>query len=349
MNKIWVRWTLALAIALFGFLIRIWATHRLPVDFDERIYLRAAKGYAAIFSKEDWTKIITFADNREHPPLVKMLYGARVADADPNETFHQSLFKIRHISAFFGSLAAFVIAAADPVAGVLMAVQTLVVKYTSEAYLEAFPLFFAMVALFALKRSASPLDRYSLFSSAALGIMAAGKYSYAPIAAVLIYIAMAEKKWRLRHLGIYLATSFMIFFMVNPNVWIFPLAELKDSTMFHVRYWKESEAVKTDFPWYQPILWISHSTGAQWHPTVYRWFGVDGAIFWLALTGLWWEWRERRWLVIWIVSATLILLIWPTKCPQYTLMVLPAFCLGAAATVHRIFAWGWSRTNKDSS
>lgn len=51
------------------------------------------------------------------------------------------------------------------------------------------------------------------------------------------------------------------------------------------------------------------------------------------------EWRERRWVVVWLVAGLLFLLVWPTKWPQYTLIVVPAICLTAGMTLLRAYRW----------
>ena len=51
----------------------------------------------------------------------------------------------------------------------------------------------------------------------------------------------------------------------------------------------------TGFPVYCP----GQSPGT---PEVFFYFGLDGLIFLLALPGMYWEWRERRWVVVWIAG-----------------------------------------------
>lgn len=80
-------------------------------------------------------------------------------------------------------------------------------------------------------------------------------------------------------------------------------------------------------------------SGLTWHADVFFYPSVDGVVFLLALAGLYWEWRERRWVVVWIATGLLFLLLWPTKWPQYTLILTPALCLAAASTVTRAYRW----------
>ena len=97
------------------------------------------------------------------------------------------------VSVIFGTLAVWLVAMVDPLAGGLLAIQTYAVKYTSQAYLEALPLFASLAALFALRRSMKKRDIWFWLSAGALGLTAAGKYSYFPIVVVLLYVYFREK------------------------------------------------------------------------------------------------------------------------------------------------------------
>src|SRR4030042_1635892 len=69
-------WLLALiGIVLVAALLRGWAFLRLPLDYDEPVYLRAGLDYARALRAGDWNGVIDYAANREHPALVKLLYG----------------------------------------------------------------------------------------------------------------------------------------------------------------------------------------------------------------------------------------------------------------------------------
>jgi hypothetical protein len=93
------------------------------------------------------------------------------------------------------------------------------------------------------------------------------------------------------------------------------------------------------YPWYQPLAWLTSAPGGTWHPGIFFYYGFDGLMFFLALAGLPREWRERRWVVVWIVTSVAVLLLWRTKWPQYTLVVTPAICIAAAGTLRGIGAW----------
>ena len=93
------------------------------------------------------------------------------------------------------------------------------------------------------------------------------------------------------------------------------------------------------YPWFQPFIWVATSAATNWHPDVFFYYGFDGFYFLLAVAGLPREWRERRWLVVWLLAGLLFLLLWPTKWPQYALVVAAPICLMGAAALQRLVRW----------
>jgi len=59
-------------------------------------------------------------------------------------------------------------------------------------------------------------------------------------------------------------------------------------------------------------------------------------IFIFAIAGLVFEWRKNIWVAAWIATSFLTLLAWPTKWPQYTLILIPALCLAAGFGLRRL-------------
>jgi sugar lactone lactonase YvrE len=336
-STIWTRQRVILLVFLIGLSLRLWAAWQLPVDFDEPTYLDAGYQYAQMIQTGDINGIIDFSGTSEHPPLIKLLYGVVILVMGQGANWDQALLFSRLMSVMFGSLSVLLIALVDPLAGGLMAVQTLVVKYTSQAYLEALPFFFALVAVVLLRRSTSARSKSFILSAIALGITAAGKYSYFPILFVILFILIWEQHERINNILLYIFLAAITFFIFNPYLWHDPISRLGASLSFHTQYAQGAHVQEVAYPWYQPFLWVSRSNGFVWHPEVFFYFGVDGLIFLLALPGLWLEWRHIRWVVVWTITSMLTLLIWPTKWPQYTLVVLPALCLAASAAAKEVY------------
>jgi hypothetical protein len=194
----------------------VWAAWQLPVDFDEPIYLQAGYDYAERLSAGDWNGVIDYPGTSESPPLVKLLYGLVVLGLGPRASWETAMFASRLVSVAFGTLAVWLVALVDPLAGGLLAVQTLAVKYTGQAYLEALPQAMALLAVFALRRSQKERDGWFWLSAAALGLTAAGKYSYFPILVVILYVALDEKRYRMGGLTLYLGAAGLAFLAFDP-------------------------------------------------------------------------------------------------------------------------------------
>jgi len=328
-----------IAIVLLAALLRGWAAWRLPIDYDEPVYLQAGFDYAAALKAGDWNGVIDYAETREHPALVKLLYGLTVLALGQDASWGAALYACRFVSAIFGTLAVLVLALFDPLAGGLLAIHTLAVKYTGQVYLEALPLLASLGAVLAFHHSNRARDRWFWLSALALGVTAASKFAYLPIICVILYLAVWEKRFRWPDLLLYLAFAVAAFWLLNPTLWHDPLPRLTESLLFHRRYSQSAHVQASGYPWYQPLFWISRSMPSVWHPEVIFYIGFDEIIFLLALVGLYWEWRERRWVVVWIVTNLLFLLVWPTKWPQYALVLVPALCLAAASPAVRFYHW----------
>jgi hypothetical protein len=350
------RWGILVGIVLLAMLLRAWAVMRLPIDYDEPTYLEAAFDYAEAIRAGDWNAVIDYAGNREHPALVKVLYGlVELALGDDPGMLVAGLAG-RALSALLGTLAVLVLAFFDPLAGGMLAVHTLAVKYTSQVYLEALPHLASVAAVLAFSRVKLGRDRPALglgfwLSALALGVTAAAKFTYLPIVFPILYLAIWDKRLRWHDLVLYGLVAVAVFGLLNPTLWHDSFNRLADSLFFHVRYSQGPRVEVVGYPWYQPLYWISRSPPSEWHPDVFFYFGLDGVIFLLALPGLYWEWRERRWVVVWMVTSILVLLLWPTKWPQYTLVVTPALCLAASSAVRHLYCalraqeeyWEWAR------
>jgi hypothetical protein len=345
------RWMVA-GVFTLALLLRLWSAWHLPEDYDEPIYLQVGYDYAQLLHDGDLQGLIDYPENSEHPPLVKLLYAFGILAQGPGTSWEQALASSRVISAVPGAVAAGLVAFVDPLAGILVAVQTLLVKYTSQAYLEALPLMASIGAVLALRYSKQSRDRWFWLSAIALGTAAAGKFSYFPIAVVIGYIFLWDKRYSFVSGLLYLALAGITLLALDPVLWSNPIQRLGDALLFHVQYSQSAHVVETAYPWYQPFLWISRSWGYEWHPDVIFYFGFDGLIALLSVVGLGLAWKQNRWVIVWFISGLAFLLLWPTKWPQYTLVMLPSMCLLAPLTLRIIYQklreqetyWEWWST-----
>ncbi|MCC7361366.1 MAG: hypothetical protein IT317_17905 [Anaerolineales bacterium] len=338
---------LFIAALILAVLLHAWAALLLPTDFDEPVYLNAAFDYARLLRAGDLNGVLDYPGNPEHPVLVKLLYAGVVLALGPPATMERAQLAARALSGLFGVLTTLVVGlAGGPLAALFFATHTLVVKYTSQAYLEALPLLASTVAVLALvpaprrARVAPPrLGRWLLLSAVALGVTAASKFSYAPVLVVILYLAVFEQRWSWRVLLPYLVIAAGVFLALDPALWPAPVARLADALFFHLRYTQGADVQQAAYPWFQPFIWVATSAAANWHPDVFFYYGFDGFYFLLAVAGLPREWRERRWLVVWLLTGLLFLFVWPTKWPQYALVVSVPICLLSAGALRRLARW----------
>lgn len=338
-RRAWRRLAIVLAVVLVAALLRGWAVLRLPLDYDEPTYLDAGFAYAREIRAGSLDGVIDYPGVTEHPALVKLLYGLVAVALGPEASWAVALYLSRVLSAVFGTAAVLVLCLADPLAGGLLAVHTMAVKYTSQAYLEALPLLASTGALLAFVRARSARSGWFWVSALALGATAAAKYTYFPVLVPILYLAVWEKRVRWTYLLLYVVAAAAAFWALNPTLWHQPVDRLLDSLLFHVRYSQGTRVAIAGLPWYQPLVWISRSSPSEWHPNVFFYPAVNAAVFFLALPGLYWEWRQRRWVAMWLAAGLLFLLLWPTKWPQYTLVVTPALCLAASTTLMQAYRW----------
>jgi hypothetical protein len=330
-------YAILLGIVLVAALLRAWATLRLPLDYDEPVYLQAGRDYAGALRNGDLDGVIDYAEVREHPALAQLLYALPPLVAGQDLPWMVALYTSRLVSAILGVLAVLLLALLDPLAGGFLAVHTLTVKYTSQVYLEALPHLASLAAVLALTRCVGRRDRWFWLSALALGVTAAAKFSYLPVVLVILYLAIWEKRLRWHDLLLYGAVAVAAFWLLNPTLWHDPFSRLADSLFFHMRYSQGPQVQIAAYPWHRPLYWISRGEASVWHPDVFFYPALDSVIFFLALPGLYWEWRERRWVVVWIVTSLIALLLWPTKWPQYTLVLTPALCLAASSAARQIY------------
>lgn len=329
-------------IISISIILHAWSVWQLPLDFDEPIYLQAGNDYADFIKNGDIQTVVAYDQNREHPALVKILYSIPKI-LFPDQAYSFYLFAGRTISAIFGVLAVFITTLINPWAGFLLSLHSMTLKYTSQAYLEAVPLFAMMMSLYAMLRGKDNGRSWFYIAAVFLGITAAGKYPYLIIIPVLFTIWLGYPKKDGMSVFLFILISLLTFFALNPSLWNNPLNGLIDSIKFHINYSQSTDVQTAHYPWYQPLIFLSTST--QWHPQVFFFFTSDELIFYLSLFGFWFEFKEKKWSLVWLISGLLVLLAWQTKWPQYTLILSPLLALVAGFTIDRI--WKWLKPRED--
>jgi hypothetical protein len=152
---------------LIVFIITL-ATHTLAVanllhDIDEPIYVGVAVDYARTLERGDFDAVIDYPKVREHPALVKLVYGIVIYLNGTTDNYTEALQTARVVSAVFGVLGTILMALLDPLAGGIMGIHALVVKYTSQAYLDTIPLALTIVPAICLMAAESVQRFYKWF------------------------------------------------------------------------------------------------------------------------------------------------------------------------------------------
>jgi ABC-type sugar transport system permease subunit len=371
-SRRWRTLVRALAVALvfaLALALRLRAAALLPTDFDEDDYLRAGQLYAQHLAAGDWSAVADERENYEHPPLTKLAYGAILLREGPasyarpvialkdnnggSPIIAQKARGLRVFNAVVGALTAAVVAVINPLAGLLVALNSWHIKYTSQAMLEALPCLLAALTALLLRRSRRAGDWPFWLAAVALGMTAAGKYLYAVVGiAGLIWLIWRERAglrrpacWA-RLLG-WGGLALLIFYICDPALWPDPLGRLSESLRFSTRYAASQHVQSAGFGWEQPIYWLLGAV--PWHPGVFPLL-LDGLFGAVGLLGLRRAWREQRLVALWFGVMLLFLLIWPTKWPQYILTVTVPISLIASGQIAgwwRRAAAGW-RTGERS-
>lgn len=373
-RRIALRAGLALAVFALALLLRLRAAEVMTVDFDEDDYLRAGQLYAQHLAAGDLRGVIDERENYEHPPLTKLAYGAILAAQGPAsyaepvtalkldqlprgadmQRVRELVPPLRRSGAVVGALTAGLVALASPLAGLLVALSSWQIQYTSSTMLEALPTLFAALCLLALQRSRRNGDIWFWLGAVALGLTAAGTYRYAAGGfAALIYLVGRQRSAvssqqsaaglrpsppaprltppaaSLILLG-WLALALLVFYAANPAIWLDPIGRLRDSLLFNADFSTSEHVRRAGFPWFQPLLWMLGASPWQQGAIPLRLDGAFGLLALLALPGMWRAGGALRLTTLWLLANLLFLLIWPTKWPQYALALTVPAALAAA-------------------
>jgi len=354
------------------------AVRGLPVDYDELVYLPAGYWYAARMTPGRWVELPAEPANTEHPPLVKLLFALELrrsgapepdwsqvhAGAPWPEAARSAFLHARSVSAAAGVLQVALLAAVAPAAGLWLAVDTYHVKFTSEAYVDAVPGLLALLAVLLFERAlrpaaggpappagpsgASPRAIPLLAAAALLGLATAGKYGYGLVLALTFApFLLARPRPRPWLLAAGLAAAGVAFLIADPALWPDPIGRLRASVGFHFLYAEGRPVTSLDLPWWQPLVWLTRPAPATWHPGLFLVSFPDRLLLVAAALSIGAAWRRRPVWVAWAVVGLAFLLAWPTKWPQYTLMIRPALagCAGLGLSALRdglVRRWGGS-------
>ena len=371
------RLLIALAISVLGLMLRVNLAINGPIEWDEPVYLDAAVMYAQDIRSGDWHHLLTTTYNYEHPILFKVLYGAVLSIRKPapdlnggnmgadglikSSPYYPRLLSLRLVSVGFGTLAVFLLSLINPFAGLLLAIQTLAVKYTSVIYLESLPLMLSLISVAAFTRvrtvfqDPTPLTRsqirWLILSAVCLGLAVASKFIFGlaglAIALDMLLLGRLRLGRTIRWMALWSTLVLVCFLAADPVVLSDPAGHFVGSIRYSVNYSQNDYSVRNKaYPFWQPLEWLALSITRQstaLNPFFLRpgnfWIALDEIFLPLAALGAWRLSQKNRTFAIWLAVGLAFLLIWNTKWPQYTLAIMPPYCLSAALGLEQIAAW----------
>jgi ABC-type sugar transport system permease subunit len=359
----------AIVVTLIALSARLTAVDKLPIDYDEDDYLRAGQIYATGIQHGDWSVFTRENYRTEHPPLTKIINGLVMASlppapeipdrpttAPPASSLPQPhLDYVRTIHAIFGMLEVLALALINPLAGLILAEHTWTIKYTSQVMLEALPaLTSLLVVVFYLRarrnraRDAQPSKGWLLLSAIMLGLTAASKYPYTMVGVTVLMHWLwdswpgrsdsdTRSTWQwLKPIVTWGAIALIVFFVADPYLWPDPINRLRASIGYHGSYaTTAAEVQEANFPIWQPLVWLAQAV--PWHPSVFP-VSLDAIVLLFAALGLKRLWQKQRVFALWLIIMLVFLLFWPTKWPQYVLMLTAPLALSAAEGL-RVIIW----------
>ncbi len=346
-----------LAVTLLALGLRLDAVKKLPIDYDEDDYLRAGQIYAVGMQQNDWSVFTRENYRTEHPPLTKIADALAIVNlpsakeisdrpttADPARVLPQPhLTFARLMQAAFGTLAVLALALISPVAAFFLAIDTWTIKYTSQVMLEALPALTSLLVVMAYLKSKGRFNAWAIVSALMLGLTASSKYTYAIVGVVVAahwvwdtrpgrsgVTGRSVWKW-LAPIVSWGVIALVVFFISNPYLWPDPINRLRASVLYHGDYAQSQAVQDANFPSWQPLVWLSEAV--PYHPGLFK-FMLDAPIFLLAIVGLRRFWRTRRLYALWFGVALVFLFYWPTKWPQYVLILTVPLSLAASEGLH---------------
>ena len=342
---------IVLVIAL-AWTLRWRAVSMLPADYDEDDYLRGAQDVAALIRKGDWLGLTQTNYRPEHPPFAKIIFGLSIlpapatpllpdlgTEAPPSKSLPQDqLLDARTAGALFGTLTAGLLALTNPLAGLFLAVHAMTIKYDSEVMLEALPALtsLAMVLAYCRYKKNRRNLAWLILSGCLLGLTAASKYLYcvAGIAVLADWLVTSrndpQEKHFYRNILLWLLASGALFLLADPYLWPDPIGRLMASILYHASYSTgASEVQSANFPIWQPLVWLNTSP-YWWQDEMVFLLGIDPLITLFAAFGLTRLWKKEPTYVLWLAVSLLFLFLWPTKWPQYIIILTAPLSLAAA-------------------
>jgi predicted membrane-bound dolichyl-phosphate-mannose-protein mannosyltransferase len=317
------------AIFLLALTLRLRAAVLFPTDIDEPIYYGVARDLAGFIRNFSFGSFISYNTNLEHPLFEKFLFSLPLL-------VHDSLLSARLVSVVLGSLTVLLIAFRTPVGGFFLAMELFTIRYSSEVYLDAGAVFFALVAIVLYERC-KRTDILFYMSAVAGGLAFATKYTSFWVFQIIPIMILIDnsKNWRLavRKIIIWFAIAAAVFMLVNPPFW--QDARLLNSITFHGHF-ASAVGPNVEHPWWHYLSLMWNSTPAEIHNALFV-LNIEKILLVLGFLGLpILLYKKRTMESLWFIFALIFLMVWPVKWDWYVIMFTPALAMSAGFLVEEV-------------
>lgn len=330
------RLLLLVCVLLLGWQLRLNLALHKPIDVDEQVYVPIGAHYADLLAKGEWSKVVNYTFNAEHPVFVKLAFAGAILAARALGAGDAELISARAVAVTASTLLVALLALLNPLAGAALALHAVAVQYGSEAYLEAVPALSAALAVVSFERARTRGTRWLYLSALLLGITAASKYIYAVAGFALAPFILARYWRRPRVMLSYGLIALGAFLLADPILWPDPAQRLYASLTFHQGIAQSQVVAAFNRQWWWHLAYLSR--WSEYDPGI-PFVSPDTLIFAAGILGLPSLWRRSRVYVAWFVCALLFLSIWQTKWEQYALTVISPWCLAAGWGATDLVAW----------
>jgi hypothetical protein len=324
-----VKWAWVVVAVLAAVLVRLPASTTLAMDEDEPIYLSASMEAAKAIRDRDWSRLVTPSLNPEHPGLVKTLNGVVLSRYQDPPDLVTGLATVRGLSVLAGLGAVAIAAAVHPLAGLALATHTIHAKYSSQGYLDSLPmLWMSLAMMIAWRHRRVGTHKIWWLVGGCWGAAIAGKWLHGVPGVVLLLFIPG---WRVR--GQLVITALVGWFVLDPSMWAGPIDAVAYKGSLHREY---AAGLTVETSWYAPLLSMVSGDPMRWHPDVFP-VSLDPVWAGLAVLGLWRSRRDpfARYLMAWMLLPLAVLMIWSTRWPQHTMVLVMPLCLAAGLVLRR--------------
>jgi hypothetical protein len=338
------KWGILIVLVIVGALLRIHVAQTVPEEVDENNYLASAVDFRRAVDRGDWSALTDDSHNFEHPPLAKLLYAVTVdhteLDALPEDFggdfldgMPNSLDRARWQAIMWGLIAVIALTLIHPMAGLVMAVQAMLVYYTGIAYLDALPMMFTALMAWQYVEDKGKGSIHFWLSAVFLGGAAAGKYPFALGGVVILLHMLYLRQYRWRDLAVWGGLALLVFFILNPYIWTDPLGRLHEQLTFHQNY-AGRRNYSPIVPWRQflfPRQDIRYDDGLLLLPI------IDMVIFGLAVPGGFLLLGRKSVFGWWLLIGIVFLMFWRAQWIQHNMIIAVPYCMAVAESCRWVF------------